>query len=73
MNKSNPFRQEFQQQKSKSERMLSLMEETPATMMKNFVNSQKFESTSDVMAAMKEMFADVLQQVMDCELEQKLG
>jgi transposase-like protein len=31
------------------------------------------ESTADVMAAMKEMFADVLQQVMECELEEKLG
>jgi len=49
------------------------MEKTPATMMKEFVNSQKFESTADVMAAMEEMFADVLQQVMECELEQKLG
>ena len=49
------------------------MEKTPATMMKEFVNSQKFESTADVMAAMKEMFADVLQQVMECELEEKLG
>jgi len=49
------------------------MEKTPATMMKEFVNSQKFESTGDVMAAMKEMFGDVLQQVMECELEEKLG
>ena len=40
------------------------MEKTPATMMKEFVNSQKFESTADVMAAMKEMFGEVLQQVM---------
>ena len=35
------------------------MEKTPATMMKEFVNSQKFESTADVMAAMKEMFGEV--------------
>jgi len=49
------------------------MEKTPATMMKEFVNSQKFESTTDVMAAMKEMFGEVLQQVMECELEEKLG
>lgn len=42
-------------------------------MMKEFVNSQKFESTTEVMAAMKEMFAEVLQQVMECELEEKLG
>lgn len=49
------------------------MEKTPAQMMKEFVNTQKFESTTEVMAAMKEMFADVLQQVMECELEEKLG
>ena len=41
--------------------------------MKEFVNTQKFESTTEVMSAMKEMFADVLQQVMECELEEKLG
>ena len=41
--------------------------------MKEFVNSQKFESTADVMAAMKEIFGEVLQQVMECELEEKLG
>jgi len=35
------------------------MEKTPATMMKEFANSQKFESTADVMAAMKEMFGEV--------------
>ncbi|MGL5512328.1 MAG: IS256 family transposase, partial [Sporomusa sp.] len=42
-------------------------------MMKEYVNSQHFESTADIMAAMKEMFADVLQQVMECELQEKLG
>jgi transposase-like protein len=41
--------------------------------MKAYVNSQKFSSTSEVMAAMKEMFKDVLQQVMECELDNKLG
>ena len=49
------------------------MEKTPSQMMKEFVNTQKFESTAEVMSAMKEMFADVLQQVMECELEEKLG
>lgn len=49
------------------------MEKTPGTLMKEFVNSQKFESTADVMASMKEMFAEVLQQVMESELEEKLG
>ncbi len=49
------------------------MERTPAEMMKEYVNSQQFESTADVMAAMKEMFADVVQRVMECELDNMLG
>jgi putative transposase len=49
------------------------MSTTPAEMMKEYVNSQKFSSTTEVMAAMKEMFKDVLQQVMECELDNKLG
>lgn len=49
------------------------MSATPAEMMKEYVNSQNFSSTTEVMAAMKEMFKDVLQQVMECELENKLG
>lgn len=49
------------------------MSVTPAEMMKEYVNSQKFSSTTDVMVAMKEMFKDVLQQVMESELENKLG
>lgn len=46
---------------------------TPREMMKEYVNSQKFSSTTEVMAAMKEMFRDVLQEVMECELDNKLG
>ncbi|MFU0833977.1 MAG: hypothetical protein ACFWUC_13705 [Oscillospiraceae bacterium] len=34
---------------------------------------QKFSSTADVMIAMKDMFPDVPQQVMESELEEKLG
>lgn len=49
------------------------MEKTPAKMLKEYVESQHFESTTEVMAAMKEMFADVLQQVMNCELDAQLG
>jgi len=49
------------------------MNKPSASMMKEYVNSQNFESTADIMAAMKEMFADVLQQVMECELQEKLG
>jgi len=49
------------------------MSATSAEMMKEYVNNQKFSSTTEVMAAMKEMFKDVLQQVMESELENKLG
>ncbi len=42
------------------------MEKTAVEMMKEYVNRQQFKSTADVMSAMKEMFADVVQQVMEC-------
>ena len=41
--------------------------------MKAYVQSQKFTSTADIMAAMKEMFRDVIQQVMEVELDEELG
>ena len=49
------------------------MEKAPAEMLKEYVRSQKFSSTTEIMEAMKEMFRDVLQQVMECELEETLG
>lgn len=44
-----------------------------AEIMREFVKSQNFTTTDKVMAAMKEMFKDVLQEVMECELSEKLG
>jgi transposase-like protein len=49
------------------------MEKAPAELMKEYVNSQKFSSTTEIMEAMKAMFGDVLQQVMEAELDAKLG
>lgn len=49
------------------------MEKLPAELMKEYVNSQKFTSTTEIMEAMKAMFGDVLQQVMEAELDTKLG
>ena len=49
------------------------MEKAPAEMMREFVKSQKFTSTEEVMAAMKNMFKDILQEVMECELADELG
>ena len=47
------------------------MEKTSKELLKEFVNSQKFTSTTEIMNSM--MFSDVLQQVMEAELEEKLG
>ena len=49
------------------------MEKTPKEMLKAYVDSQKFNSTTEIMEAMKEMFRDVLQQVMESELDTELG
>ncbi len=49
------------------------MEKTPAELMKEYVRSQNFNSTTEIMEAIKEMFRDVLQQVMETELEETLG
>ena len=48
------------------------MEKTPKEMLKAYVDSQKFNSTTEIMEAMKEMFRDVLQQVMESELDTEL-
>ncbi len=36
------------------------MEKTPKEMLKAYVDSQKFSSTTEIMDAMKEMFRDVM-------------
>lgn len=49
------------------------MEKASKEMLRAFVNSQHFTSTTEIMNSMKELFSDVLQQVMEAELEEKLG
>ena len=49
------------------------MEKAPAELMNEYVNSQKFTSTTEIIEEMKAMFGDVLQQVMEAELDTKLG
>lgn len=49
------------------------MENTTSELMRNYVNSQKFSNTTEIMEAMKDLFRDVLQQVMEGELEEQLG
>ena len=45
------------------------MEKTSKELLKEYVNSQHFTSTTDIMNSMKELFSDVLQQVMEAVLE----
>lgn len=49
------------------------MEKASKELLREFVNSQHFTSTTEIMNSMKELFSDVLQQVMEAELEAKLG
>ena len=50
-----------------------IMQPVPQDLLKQFVQSQHFTSTADIMQAMKEMFRDVIQQVMEVEMDEELG
>ena len=45
------------------------MKTAPQEMLKEYVRSQYFTSTAEIMTAMKEMFRDVVQTVMEVELD----
>ena len=49
------------------------MQSAPRELLKQYVQSQHFTSTADIMEAMKEMFRDVIQQVMEVEMDEELG
>ena len=49
------------------------MQSAPKDLLKEYVQSQQFSSTADIMQAMKEMFRDVLEQVMEVEMDNELG
>ena len=49
------------------------MQSAPKNLLKEYVQSQQFTSTADIMQAMKEMFRDVLEQVMEVEMDDELG
>ncbi len=49
------------------------MEKASKELLRDFVNSQHFTSTTDILNSMKELFSDVVQQVMEAELEEMLG
>ena len=43
---------------------------TPQELQKEYVKSQKFTSTAEIMDEMKEMFREVIQTVMEVELDE---
>ena len=45
----------------------------PQELLKEYVKSQQFTSTAEIMTAMKEMFRDVVQTAMEVELDEELG
>lgn len=49
------------------------MQTVPKDLLKEYVRSQQFTSTADIMQAMKEMFRDVIEQVMEVEMDDELG
>ena len=49
------------------------MRTAPKDLLKEYVKSQQFSSTADIMQAMKEMFRDVIEQVMEVEMDDELG
>ena len=49
------------------------MQPVPQDLLKEYVQSLHFTSTADIMQAMKEMFRDVIQQVMEIEMDEQLG
>ena len=49
------------------------MNAVPQDLLKEYVQSQHFTSTSEVMQAMKELFRDVIQQIMEVEMDEEHG
>ena len=49
------------------------MNTAPQELLKEYIKSQKFTSTAEIMTAMKEMFRDVVQAAMEVELDEELG
>lgn len=49
------------------------MQSAPQELLRQYVQSQRFTSTAEILDAMKEMFRDVIQQVMEVETDEELG
>lgn len=46
---------------------------TPQELIKELVRSEQFKSTGEIMTSIKGLFADVLNEVLQCELEEAIG
>ena len=49
------------------------MQSAPKDLLKEYVQSQQFTGTAEIMQAMKEMFRDVIERVMEVEMDDELG
>ncbi|MEH7131112.1 IS256 family transposase [Neobacillus drentensis] len=45
----------------------------PMELIKEIVKEQKFTSTNQIMETIKEMFSDILEEVLQCEMDEQLG
>ncbi|MCD7777921.1 MAG: transposase, partial [Clostridiales bacterium] len=45
----------------------------PKEIIREYVRNEKFENTTDIMDSIKSMFADVLNEVLQCEIDEQLG
>ncbi|MBB6447937.1 transposase-like protein [Bacillus benzoevorans] len=45
----------------------------PKELIKEIVKEQKFTSTNQIMETIKEMFSDILEEVLQCEIDEQLG
>ena len=45
----------------------------PKELIKEYVKSENFTNTTDIMESIKSMFADVLNEVLQCEMDEQLG
>jgi putative transposase len=45
----------------------------PKELIKEIVKEQQFTSTNQIMEAIKEMFSDILEEVLQCEIDEQLG
>ncbi len=50
-----------------------MMRPVPQNLLKEYVRSQHFRSTADIMSVVKEKFRDIIQQVMEVEMDDALG